>query len=129
MKSGKIRFGLVGAGQMAQSYALAFKGSESAQLVAVTDVQNNTARTLAEAAGCQSFESCEAMADGISLDALIVCTPPVSHPDVSVYFLERRIPVLCEKPFSIDLDSATRMVAAAQKTGVLLSMASKFRYV
>jgi predicted dehydrogenase len=114
---------------MGQSYAVAFKGSESCQLIAVADVRSEAARILAEAAGCQSFESCEAMSDGISLDAVIVCTPPISHPDVSVHFLDRGIPVLCEKPFSIDLDGAMRMVAAAERTGVLLSMASKFRCV
>jgi predicted dehydrogenase len=37
--------------------------------------------------------------------------------------------VLCEKPLSITLDSAGRMVDTAQRSGVVFTMASKFRYV
>jgi predicted dehydrogenase len=36
---------------------------------------------------------------------------------------------LCEKPLSVDLKSALAMRAAAQRSGTILTMASKFRYV
>ncbi|HBE47293.1 MAG TPA: gfo/Idh/MocA family oxidoreductase, partial [Cyanobacteria bacterium UBA11369] len=48
---------------------------------------------------------------------------------ISLYFIDRKINVLCEKPFSIDSKSAKTMLDAAKKAGVKLTMASKFRYV
>jgi predicted dehydrogenase len=124
-----IRFGLVGAGGIAQSYLQAFEACPVAELVAVADVRLEAAEAMAEKAGCASFNSHIAMADAVELDAVIICTPPTSHPNICIEFLERQIHVLCEKPLSIDVNSAMTMQAAAQKAGVILTMASKFRYV
>jgi predicted dehydrogenase len=125
----KTKFGLVGAGAIAQAYAQAFEASETAELVGVADLRSEAAQALGERLGCPSYESYQAMNEGSELDAVIICTPPVTHEEIAIYFLESQIPVLCEKPLSIDLASAQRMVNVAQKAGVKLTMASKFRYV
>ncbi len=126
--SEKLRFGIVGAGGIAQSYAQAFEKSERARLAAVADVRPEAAKALGEAFDCPSFDSHEAMAKNVKLDAVVVCTPPISHPDICIHFLEQKVPVLCEKPLSIDSKSARRMIDAAKKGGVKFTMASKFRY-
>jgi predicted dehydrogenase len=125
---GKLKFGLVGAGGIAQSYAQAFDQCPGAKLVAVADVRPEAAKAMGEAFGCPSFESHEVMAKALKLDGAIVCTPPISHPEICVYFLEKKVPVLCEKPLSIDSASARRMIETAKKAGVKFTMASKFRY-
>lgn len=125
----KLNFGLIGAGGIAQAYAQAFKTCETARLVAVADIRPEAARALAEGVGCESFDSCEALADGARVDAVVVCAPPVAHPDICLFFAERRAHVLCEKPLSINSSSARAMLGAAREAGVLLTMASKFRYV
>jgi predicted dehydrogenase len=125
----KTKFGLVGAGAIAQAYAQAFEASESAELVGVADLRTEAAQALGERLGCPSYESYQAMNEASELDAVIICTPPITHEEIATHFLESHIPVLCEKPLSIDLASARRMVDAAQKAGVKLTMASKFRYV
>lgn len=124
-----VKFGLVGAGAIAQAYAQAFAGCEEARLVAVADSRPEAARALAEQCGCCGYESYTAMAETEALDAVVICTPPVSHPEICCEFLGRQIHVLCEKPLSVDSVSAMRMVMAAQHSGALLTMASKFRYV
>jgi predicted dehydrogenase len=123
-----LKFGLIGAGGIAQAYAQAFENCAIAQLVAVADVRPEAAQAMAERAKCQSFDSYKAMAEAVELDAVIVCTPPVTHPEICIYFLERQINVLCEKPISISVKSALEMQEAAIRSGVILTMASKFRY-
>lgn len=129
MTQNKVQFGLVGAGGIAQSYLQAFQTSDIAELVAIADVRAEAAAAMAEKAHCRSFSSHEAMINAIDLDAVIVCTPPVSHPNICIEFLERGVHVLCEKPLSVNSRSAVAMQEAAERSGTILTMASKFRYV
>ena len=124
-----LKFGLIGAGGIAQAYAQAFARSEIAELVAVADVRSEAAQAMAETVKCQSFTSYQALAEQMDIDAVVICTPPVTHPEIGIYFLERQVHVLCEKPLSISVESAKAMAAAAEKAGVILTMASKFRFV
>jgi predicted dehydrogenase len=121
--------GLVGAGAIAQAYAQAFRGLAEARVAAVADVRMETAEVLAEELGCAAFASHEEMAERVRLDAVLVCTPPATHSAICLDWLGRGVAVLCEKPLALDVLSARRMVAAAEAAGVVLTMASKFRYV
>jgi predicted dehydrogenase len=125
----KLRFGLVGAGAIAQSYLQAFEHCSEARLVAVADCRVDAAQTIAERMRCRSYDAVEKMIGSCQLDAAIVCTPPVTHPEICIRLMEAGIHVLCEKPFSIDMQGAQRMLETARRTGVNLTMASKFRYV
>jgi predicted dehydrogenase len=126
----KLKFGLIGAGGIAHAYAEAFGTSNTAQLVAVADIRTDAASAMAKGLGCAGYGSYQAMAEAeADLVGVVVCTPPVTHPEVSMYFLERKVHVLCEKPLSIDSASARMMLDKAQDNSVILTMATKFRYV
>jgi predicted dehydrogenase len=124
-----LSFGLIGAGRIAQAYAQAFEGIELARIVAVADIESEAASTIGEWLGCRSYDSYQAMAAEVPLDAVVICTPPATHPEICLFFLQRQVHVLCEKPLSIDSRSAKAMLETARKCGVRLTMASKFRYV
>ncbi len=129
MNQNAVRFGIVGAGAIAQSYALAFESCSMAQVAAVVDARPDAAAALAERLKCKSFTSHSEMAEKSELDAVLICTPPNTHADLCVEFLERGIAVLCEKPLSIDVPSAQRMIETSRRTGIKMTMASKFRFV
>ena len=126
--NGEFRLGLVGAGAIAGAYVDAIAACSSARLVAVADTNFEAAEAMASKAGAKAFSSHLALADADACDAVIVTTPPATHEAVSVDLLSRKLPVLCEKPLSVDLKSAFNMTRAATENGVLLSMASKFRF-
>jgi len=129
MNTTKVRVGLVGAGAIAQTYVQAFAQSAAAELVGVADVQLPAATALAGQAGCRAFGSCEQLIDAMHCEAAVICTPPATHPDICCRLLEGGVHVLCEKPLAISVSEARRMAAAAQHSGRVLTMASKFRYV
>jgi predicted dehydrogenase len=125
----KMRFGLIGTGGIAQTWVQAFEQSTTARLVAVADVRPEAAKATAERIGGPAFDSYLALSKEAAVDAVVIATPPSTHPEIAVHFLEKKVHVLCEKPFCIDGASARRMVEASRKSGATLTMASKFRYV
>ncbi len=124
-----LRFAIVGTGGIAKSYEAAFAGFNRARLVAACDINLAASVAFAERVGATPYVSFEEMAATEQLDAVIICTPPCSHEAIAVYFLNRGIAVLCEKPLTISVPSAKRILAAARSSGSLFTMASKFRYV
>lgn len=129
MSHPKTKFGIVGAGAIAQAYALAFETSTFAEVVAVADSRPEAASALATRLNCRAFDSYLTMANEASLDAVLICTPPNTHPQICADFLERGVAVLCEKPLSVDVAGAQKMIEASRRTGVKMTMASKFRFV
>lgn len=124
-----VRFGLIGAGQIAGAYAQAFSHCHLAKLVAVADVRADAARAMADLHHCRSFGSWKAMLQEMKLDAVVICTPPVTHPDICISVARTGTHVLCEKPLAMSSESARAMVQVAQESGIKFTMASKFRYV
>lgn len=123
----KLKFGLVGAGGIAQAYAQAFNESKCCDLVAVADVRPEAASALAEIVGGKAYNDYKQLAE-TELDAVIVATPPSTHPEIACFFMERGLPVLCEKPLCVIVADAEKMIGVAEKQNVLFTMASKFRY-
>ncbi len=124
-----IRLGLVGTGAIATAYAQALQECPFARLSAACDTNAEAVASFSAAADCASYTDVERMFSGQRLDGVIVCTPPSTHEEIAMAAMRNAINVLCEKPLTIDPASARRMVKAAQKHRVLLTMASKFRFV
>jgi predicted dehydrogenase len=124
-----VRFGLVGAGAIAQTWALAFRSTDAADLTAVCDVRSEAAGALAEPFGAAVFADAPALVASGACEAIVVCSPPATHADVALAAIDHGVAVLCEKPLAVDCPSATKMVSEAAAAGVQLTMASKFRFV
>jgi predicted dehydrogenase len=127
MKTTKI--GLVGCGRIGSTHLQALKTIDEAEIVAVADQNPAAASQFAELAGCPSYVDYREMIEKAKPEVVVVCTPPVTHPEVSIYAMEHGAHVLCEKPFAIHTINAAKMVEVAEKTGRYLTMASKFRFV
>ena len=123
-----MRYGIVGAGGIAQAYAQAFAQCSEADLVGVADTRLDAAQKLAETNNSAAFSSHEEMISATEPEAVVVCTPPVTHADICTDLMQRGIHVLCEKPLAMNSDQARQMIDAAALADVKFTMASKFRY-
>ena len=129
LKKQKTRIALIGAGGIAQAYSQSFNQCQHAELVGVADIRKEAAQTLADMHGCPAVLGYEQLLDQVAFDAVLVCTPPVTHPEICKFFLEKGIHVLCEKPLAIDSENARSIIESSERSGAKFTMASKFRYV
>jgi predicted dehydrogenase len=124
----RLKLGLIGAGAIAQSYIKAVEDSPHAAWAGIADVRFDAASAAAEAMGCESYRTHEDLVDKGGCDAVIICTPPATHAEIALFCIERGVPVLCEKPLAVDVPSGRAICEAADRKGVVMAMASKFRY-
>ena len=128
--SGQVRVALIGAGGIGQAYAQAFRLVPEACLAAIADVSpSSSAEQLAAAHAVPFALNPQAILDPGRIDLALLCTPPATHEDLAVAFLEAGIAVMCEKPLATSRAAGQRMLAAAADSGSTLTMASKFRFV
>lgn len=62
------------------------------------------------------------------VDLVSVATPTINHFEVAKFFLERRVPVLVEKPITGDLGQANKLIRLAKKNKTLLFVGHVERY-
>ncbi len=124
----KLKFALIGTGGIAQTYAQAFQTSDCCQIAAACDTNEASAKAFAEPFGARIFSDYKTLAENAEFDAVIVATPPDSHTEIAEFFMNRGKHVLCEKPLCLSVAEANRMIETAERTGVVFTMATKFRY-
>ncbi len=125
----RLRVAVIGCGRIAQDHLQAYQSIEQVELVAVADVVDRQARSVGEQFRCRPFTDYRRMLEDARPDAVSVCTPPSTHAEITLDALARGAHVLCEKPFAITLADAKKMQNAAADAGLVLMMASKFRFV
>jgi len=97
-----IRYGIIGAGAIANYMVPAFTEGRDSVAVAVADVNLEAAQKIAAATGASKAGADwrELLTDP-SIDALYIATPPFLHQEMTIAALQAGKHVCCEKPFVI----------------------------
>lgn len=124
-QAGPVRFGIVGYGgafNMGKCHADTIRQTPDLSVTAVCD---SDARRLEiarqEQPDVQVFTDVRKMAASGSIDVGVIVTPHNSHAPIALELLEAGVGVVCEKPFCLTIDEATRMIDAAREKRVLLT--------
>ena len=114
-----VKWLLVGAGDIARKrVAGALSGAIDAELVAICDVMEDNARSLASECGVgEVFTDLEEALENSSADAVYVATPVGLHVQHAIQALEAEKHVLVEKPLGLSGEECARAVEAAEKSG------------
>ncbi len=129
MSATPVRVAVIGCGRCAQDHIQAYQRLPEARIVAVADTDQRHAESAATQTGAHAFTDYRKLLKEEQPDAVSICTPPATHAEITLQALAAGAHVLCEKPLTITLADAKRVVRAAQERGRVLMMASKFRFV
>lgn len=125
----KLRIGLVGAGNIAKTHLEAYKSVESAEIVAVCDINPEILEKTAQKYEIKNtYLSITQMIENEELDAVDVCVWNCDHAKCSIEALNAGLHVLCEKPMATNAQDAEKMIETAKKNNKLLMIGFVMRF-
>lgn len=129
MSTGKVRTAVVGAGKIGKWHAIALSQIEGAELTAICDLNEENARAVAleSSAKMVSTDLAKLIADK-AIDAVSICTDHGSHLRLVEMCAAGGVHCIVEKPLSIRLSDAQRMVEVAKAAGIICGTVFQRRY-
>ncbi|GJM27639.1 MAG: oxidoreductase [Cyclobacteriaceae bacterium] len=124
----KWKFGIVGAGLIADFHARAIQDIDEAAVMGFCDGGSGRARELADKYQATAFEDYRQLIENREINIVAVATPSGFHMEPTVYAAELGKHVICEKPLEISLERIDQMIAAHEKAGTYLGGIFPFRY-
>jgi UDP-N-acetyl-2-amino-2-deoxyglucuronate dehydrogenase len=121
-----LRFGLIGAGNIARTHAAAIRAGDLSRLTAVTG--GPAAAELAEREGARHHADVAALLADPGVDAVILCTPSGIRRDYAVAAAAAGKHVLVEKPIEVTVERARDMIEACERAGVTLGVVFQSRF-
>lgn len=126
----KIKWGIVGPGQIANKFAQAIANVAEAELVAVASRSEERATEFAKTYHIPHvFTNYEAMAASSLVDVVYIATAHPFHKPCAELFLNAKKHVLCEKPLCVNEAQASCLKAIAAENNVFLMEAMWTRFL
>ncbi len=107
----KIRWGIVGLGNIAHQFAKDLLLVEGAELGAVASRNREKSQEFAKKYDCQkAYSSYDEIIKDPEIDILYIATPHSSHASLTIQALKHNKHVLCEKPIALNYNDALQMI-------------------
>jgi myo-inositol 2-dehydrogenase / D-chiro-inositol 1-dehydrogenase len=107
-----LGIGVVGTGNMGQEHIRRLAGIAGAEVVAVSDVNAEQAKRVAETAGARAFSEGHDLIGSPAVEAVLIASPGPTHEEFTLACIAAGKPVLCEKPLAPTIDACLRVLAA-----------------
>jgi predicted dehydrogenase len=116
VSDGPLRWGILGTGGIARTFAEDLRLTDSGIVAAVGSRRQETADRFADEFDVPArHPSYESLVADPTVDAIYVATPHPSHRENAILALRAGKPVLVEKPFAMNADEAAEIVAVARE--------------
>ena len=120
--------GLIGLGNWGKKMATACKNISFLKLKCVAS-KNPGAKELIPS-NCKIYLDWKDMITYHELDGVIICTPPKTHLEIAQFFIKARVPILIEKPLTLNLNEAKsiKKLAKSYNNLVMVDFIHLFNY-
>lgn len=127
----KLKIGIIGAGGISWVHFYNYAKMPDVEIVAIADLIPEKAIERKEQFGLTNariYPSHKELLDNEELDGVSICTYHRQHAGPTIYALEKGVPVLLEKPFTVTLDEAVEVMRAEKRTGKFVSVGFQPRF-
>jgi len=124
----KVRFGMVGCGEIAVQSAKSLADCGAGEIVVAMDPVPDVADDLARRFGGRATTRLEDVLGNARVEAVIISTPHYLHAPLTIQSAAAGKHVLVEKPLACDLRQADAMLSACAKAGVQLAVLLPLRF-
>lgn len=136
METKIIRWGIIGAGKIATKFAEDLRTVPNTKLYAIASRNLEKAKKFGvEFNADVAYGNYKELTLDSNVDAIYIATPHSFHKEHTILCLNQSIPVLCEKPFAMNLEEVEEMIQLSKEKSTLLMEAMwtiflpHFRYV
>jgi predicted dehydrogenase len=126
----RVKLGIVGGGAITQvAHLPVLKKLKNIEVLAICDTDLPKARALADRFGVKdAFDDIEELLRFETLDAVVICSPNHLHESHIQAALSANLHVLVEKPLTMSMASAQRIIRAAEKRDRVVMVGMNHRY-
>jgi UDP-N-acetylglucosamine 3-dehydrogenase len=124
----KIGVGLIGCGVMGATLAASCNTLDQAQILAVSDVQQNMVDKAATELGARPFSNYQDMLALSEIDAVLVAVPGFLHRAPAVAAAQAGKHVFCEKPMAVSLEDCDAIIEACKQADRKLMIGQVCRF-
>ena len=132
MNNGKIKIIILGTGGRGRAWVDAIKVSQALyEPVALVNIHEESLYKAAEIYGLSKtlcFKSLSEAAKNVDADAVMISTPSEYHVEACMEALGLGFNIIIEKPFTLDLEEAEKIVAKSEKEGLKIAVVQNYRY-
>jgi predicted dehydrogenase len=119
----EIKVAMIGIGAIGERVLRKFQYHSGVELVAVCDQNSDKLQALKEDLEDVSLHTDYVeMLQNNEIDLVYIAVPPKYHHEITLYVLEQKKHVLCEKPLANSADEALTMLEAAKEAQVIHAM-------
>jgi len=113
----KIKWGIIGCGNIAHKFAKDLALIDSAELTAVASRSSQKAMNFAtKHHALKSYDSYKKLLLDTSIDIVYIATPHTSHAELSILAMQHKKHVLCEKPLGINAAEVASIIKTSKET-------------
>ena len=123
-----LRVAVIGVGNMGKNHVRNYAEIGMANLVAISDLNEELGRTMANEYGCRYYKDHNEMLDNEQIDAVTIVVPSKYHHAVGLDVIRRGIHVLMEKPIAMTEPEAQDLIDAAKQAKVKLMVGHVERF-
>ncbi|MCJ7842904.1 Gfo/Idh/MocA family oxidoreductase [Lederbergia sp. NSJ-179] len=130
MTDRKIKWGIMGAGNIARKFASDLVQSDNAELVAVASRTEGKAATFANEFNIpRTYDRYEQFVQDQDVEIVYIGTLHTQHKACALQCLNAGKAVLCEKPFTMNAEEAEELIQVARENNTFLMEAMWTRYL